>query len=133
MILLESKSYILIHHTFLLVHGTTGRCMFESRFLHLVFIEIYLIILNSYPHCYDRIYAYNYSLCVLNYYVSFYKVTFIIYLPLKVSMSHSDFEPDTAARVSGCRASANCATWHLAEIGIGCSYMSIFIHSDMNW
>ena len=48
LILLESKSYILIHHTFLLVHGTTGRCMFKSCFLHLVFIKIYLIILNSY-------------------------------------------------------------------------------------
>ena len=48
LILLKSKSYILIDHTFLLVHGTTGRCMLESRFLHLVFIEIYLIILKLY-------------------------------------------------------------------------------------
>ena len=47
-------------------------------------------------HCYDRIYAYNDSLCVLNYYISFYKVIFIIYLPLKVSMSLSDFEPGSA-------------------------------------
>ena len=37
------------------------------------------------------------------------------------------------AGVSWCRAVTDCATWHLAEIGIGCSYMSIFIHSDMNW
>ena len=34
-------------------------------------------------HCYDRIYAYNDSLCVLNYYVSFNKVIFGIYLPVK--------------------------------------------------
>ena len=103
--------------------------MFESRFLHLVFIEIHLIILNSY----DRIYANNDSLCVLNYYVSFYKVIFNNNLPLKVSMSRSDFEPWYRAGVSGCRALADCAMQHLAEIGIGCSYMSIFIHYNMNW
>ena len=85
----NKKVIFLFMILFLLVHGTTGRCMFESRFLHLFFIEIYFIILNSY----DMLYAYNDSMCVLNYYISFYKVIFIIYLPLKVSMSCSDFEP----------------------------------------
>ena len=34
-------------------------------------------------------------LCVLNDYVSFYKVIFIIYLPLKSLQSRSDSEPPT--------------------------------------
>ena len=109
--------------------------MFESRFLHLVFIEIYLIISNSYDIVMT---GYNMhtmiALCVLNDYVSFYKVIFIIYLPLKVSMSCSDFEPSTAlVWCEWMQPLTDCAMWHLAEIGIGCSYISIFIHSDINW
>ena len=95
LILLESKSYILIHHTFLLVHVTTGRCMFESRFLHLFFYRNLHKYFEFIRHCYDRIYAYNDSMCVLNYYISFSKFIFIIYLRLKVSMSCCDFEPST--------------------------------------
>ena len=87
LILLESKSYILIHHTFtrFAVHGTSGKCGFESHFLHMVFIEIYHIIFNSYDIVMTGYMHTMLALCVLNNYTSFYEVIFIIYLRLKVS------------------------------------------------
>ena len=70
----------------LLVHGTTGKCGFETHFLHLVFIEIYLIIFNSYDIVMTGYMHTMLTLCVLNDYVSIYNVIFIIHLPLKVSI-----------------------------------------------
>ena len=108
--------------------------MFESRFLHLVFIEICLIISNSYDIVMTGYMHTLIDLCVLNDYVSFYKVIFIIYFPLKVSMSRIDFEPGTMpVWCEWVQPITDCATRHLAEIGIDCSYISIFIHSDINW
>ena len=69
----------------LIVHGTTGKCGFEPYFLHLVFIEIYLIIFNSYDIIITGYMRTMLALCVLNDYVSFYKVIFIIYLPPKLA------------------------------------------------
>ena len=60
----------------------TGKCMFESHFLDLFFIEIYLIIFNSYDIIMKRYMHTTIALCVLNDYIFFYKVIFIIYSPL---------------------------------------------------
>ena len=67
--------------------------MFESHFLHLFFIEILLIILNSYDIVITGYMHTMIVLCVLNDYVSFYNVIFTIYLPLKSLLLLSDFEP----------------------------------------
>ena len=87
MILLESKSLILIHHTFTrsaCIHGTTGKRGFESHFLPLVIIEIYLIIFNSYDIVMTGYMHTMLALCVLDDHVFIYELIFIIYLPLKV-------------------------------------------------
>ena len=83
-------------------------------------------------HCYDKIYAHNDSLCVLNYLVIFLLSHIYHLLTSKNLHVMQWFRTRYCAGVSGCRALADCATRHWAEIGIGCSYMSIFIHSDMN-
>ena len=88
----------MIHNTFTrsaCIHDTTGKCGFESHFLHLVSIEIYLIIFNSYDIIMTGYMHTMLDLCVLNDYVSFYKVIFIIYLPLKSLQSRSDSKPPT--------------------------------------
>ena len=57
------------------------------------------------------------ALCVLNDYVSFYKVIFIIYLPLKSLQSRSDAEPTTtqAAVHVNYRELTECATTVLSK------------------
>ena len=69
----------------LLVHGIAGKCRFEPYFLHLVFIEIDLIIFNSYGIVMTGYMHTMLASCVLSDFVSFYKVIFIIYLPLKLA------------------------------------------------
>ena len=95
LILLESKIYILIHHTLLdlLVHGTAGKCGFEPHFWHLFFIEIFSVIFNS---CYIVLTGYMFTMFVLNDYVYFYKVVLHIYLPINLSSSAAIWNPDHA-------------------------------------
>ena len=69
----------------LLVHGTAVKCGFEPYFLYFIFIEIYLILFNTYNIVMTGYMHTMLALCVLNDYVSFYKVIFIIYLSQKVS------------------------------------------------
>ena len=97
---------------------------------HLIFIEIYLnfnsydIVTTGYMHT-------MLALCVLNDYVCFYKVIFIIYLPLKVS-SALWFRNRDHGRGSACRAITNCATTALS----GTRYWLFLyehIHSFWHW
>ena len=86
MILLKSKNSILIHRTlarFACIHVTAGNSGFESHFLHLVFIEIYFIIFNSFDSVITGYMHYSVSYMCAERLGIFYKDIFIIYLPLK--------------------------------------------------
>ena len=85
----------MIHHTITRsasIHVTTGKCGFKSHFLHLVFIEIYLFIFNSYDIVMTGYMHYNVSFMCPERLCIFYKVIFIIYLPLKSLQSRTDSE-----------------------------------------
>ena len=86
----------------LLLHGTAGKCGFELYFLHSVFIEIYLIIFNSYDIVMTGYMHIMLALCVLNDYISFYKFIFIVYLPLKLDRRAVILNPRPHGGWSGC-------------------------------
>ena len=134
MIFLESISLILIHHTFTrsaCIHVTTGKRGFESHCLHWVFIEIHLIIFNAYDIV-TTLYKHTMlALCVLNHYVSFYKVIFIIYLLLIVSSRRVIPNPRSLSS-SACRVLTDCATTVLSKTR---HWLFIYkhIHSFWDW
>ena len=102
---------------------------FKSHFLHLFFLEIYFIIFNSYDIVMTEYMHTMLALCILNDYVSFYKVFFIRSYLLKVSSRAVIPNPDHSGS-SACRALI-APPLRLAKLGIGCPYMSIFIHSGI--
>ena len=96
----------------LLVHGTTGKCGFESHFLHLFFIEIYLIIFNS-----DDIVMteYMYTMYVYSVNVSWtiaysFIRSYLSFTYLWISPVEQWFRNPDQAGVSACRALTDCAT-----------------------
>ena len=91
------------------IHGTTRKRGFESHFLHFVFIEVYLI-----RHCYDRIYEYNVSFMCPERLCIFYKVIFIIYLPIKVPVLQW-FRTRDHSGSSARRGLTDCATTELSK------------------
>ena len=131
MILLESKSYILIHHTF--THSTCTRYYWEvwvwtllltSGFyknLPHIFIS-YDIVMTRYMHT-------MLGLFVLNDYLSFYKVIFIILLTSKNIPVAKWFRNHdrTGVRVCMYRVLTDCATTALSR-----SRYSLFLYEHIN-
>ena len=71
------------------------------------------------------------ALCVLNDYVSFYRLYLsFTYLSLKSLQSCSDSEPRPLRQVH-VEHKLIAPPPRLAKLGIGCPYMSIFIHSEI--
>ena len=80
-------SWFIILLLVLLAHGTAGKCGFEPYFLHVFFIEIYLIIFNSYNIVMTGYMYTKLASCVLIFiYHLTHKHIFIIYLLLKITM-----------------------------------------------
>ena len=135
MIILKSKSYTLIHHTF--THSTCTQYYWEVWVRTLLLTSGFYWNLPHYFyiiwHCYDRIYAYNVIFVCSKrlHYVSFYNVLFIIYLPLKVSKRTLISNP----RLFGCdmcmyRALTDCAT---TALSITLYLMFLYEHINLFW
>ena len=117
----------MIHHTFthsVCIHGTTGKRGLESHFLHLFFIENHLIIFNSYNIVMTGYMHTMLALCVLHDYIFYYKVIFIIYLPLKVPVSQG-FQTRDHSGSSACRGLTDCTTTELSKTRY---WLSIYEH-----
>ena len=132
MILLESKSYILIHHTFTrsaCIHVTTGKHGFKSHFLHLVFIEIDLIF-NSYDIVMTGYMHYNVSFMCPEWLCIFLLGHIYHLLTSKKSPVMHWFRTPDHSGSSACRALADCATTALSKTRY---WLSIYEHIHLFW
>ena len=100
--------FIILFYSFCLYTVLLGSVCSNLTFYNWFYIEIYLIIFHSYDIVMTGYMHTIIALCVLNDYVSFYKVIFIIYIPIKVPVAKW-FRTQDHAVVSWCRAVTDCA------------------------